>query len=123
MLCADASRLLFSAVPVNVWDEEVELPQDLSVADVRHLPAALKATPERIPPLFRQVVRFDRKGRLVTMPTVRPSTTEVYARPRPLLYTLSVCTHTNPYILASCRANHREAWGRAMSALEGIFDK
>ena len=79
MLGADVSRLPLESVPVNVWDEEDELPQDLSVADVRHLPF-LKDHPNpqrRIAELFGEVVMFDSKGNPITTKTVRPGKEEM----------------------------------------------
>ena len=79
VLGADVSRLPLESVPVNVWDEEDELPQDLSVADERHLPF-LKEHPDpqrRIAELFGEVVMFDDKGNAVTRKTVRPGKEEI----------------------------------------------
>ena len=79
VLGADVSRLPLESVPVNVWDEEDELPQDLSVADVRHLPF-LKDHPDpqrRLAELFGEVVMFDEHGNPVTTKTIRPGMEEM----------------------------------------------
>lgn len=64
------SCLPFGAVPVNVWDDVGEVPQDFSVADVRKLPFLLKDPDykQRVTALFGEVAYFDPEGNRVTTP-------------------------------------------------------
>lgn len=82
IICCDVSRLPFEAVPVNIWDQEDELPQDLSVADFRHLPflpTEEAARERRINELFGQVVTYEPRGNLILQKTRRPSKMQLYA--------------------------------------------
>lgn len=81
IICCDVSRLPFEAVPVNIWDQENELPQDLSVADSRHLPflpTDEEAKAKRINELFGQVVMYERNGSSILQKTKRPSKMQLY---------------------------------------------
>lgn len=82
ILCCDVSRLPFEAVPVNIWDQDEELPQDLSVADSRHLPFLPEddaAKEKRICELFGRVVMYEPDGALIRQKTKRPSRMQMYA--------------------------------------------
>lgn len=80
ILCCDVSRLPFEAITVNIWDQEDELPQDLSVADSRHLPflpGDEDAKAKRISELFGQVIFYGPNGEAVRDKTTRPNQTQM----------------------------------------------
>jgi hypothetical protein len=88
-------------VPVNVFDEVDQLPQDLSVADVRHLPFLKDhANPQqRLVELFGCVVQFDPEGRPLTTKTSRIGKKELEEYVCLLRYHTCVCFACYRYLM------------------------